>query len=224
MATKKSTQSEIVSIPSIEFKTFRMKLIGETPLVTCPFSLKQMRQIEDKQQGVPKTKKHDIRNPMEDFINALYWLTPPPKEYTEEAFLDACANGARFGFHVGGIKNSAIFAAVRRGIIKNRPEGRGLFTILDAETDLIYEKSCIEILTDEPPKMRKDCLSTFNSGADMRYRPQFDKWSMEFDVKYDAGAITMEHILTWFQLGGFACGLGENRAEKGEGWGAYRVG
>ena len=221
MAKAKET---VVVLPEVEFKVMRVRIVGETPLVTCPFSVKAMRQIEEKQQGKAKTGKHDIRNPWEDFINALYWLTPPPKEYTEEAFTEAVKNGARFGFHAGGIKNSAIMAAYRRGIVKNAVTARGMFQIINTETDMVYDKQCIEILSDEPPKMRKDCLSTFSSGADMRYRPQFDKWAMEFDVRFDSKAVTAEQILMWFKLGGFACGLGENRAEKGEGWGSYTLG
>jgi hypothetical protein len=220
---KKTNNELAIEIPAIEFKTFRMTIVGETPLVTHPFPLKAMRQIEEKQQGAAKTKKHDIRNPMEDFINSLYWLTPAPTEYTEEAFFKAVENGARFGFHAGGVKNSAIMAAYRRGLIKNAVTGRGLFHIVGTEMDTIYGKSCVEIISKEPPRMRKDCLSTFNSGADMRYRPQFDEWKMTFDVRYDSGIITVEQLMTWFQLGGFACGLGENRAEKGEGWGSYRL-
>ena len=112
-------------------------------------------------------------------------------------------------------------AAYRRGLVKNAVTARGLFQVIDTTQDFIYQKSCIEILSDAPPKMRKDCLSTFNCGRNMRYRPQFDNWSLEFTIKYDAGTVNPEQILMWYQLGGFACGLGENRAEKGEGWGSY---
>jgi hypothetical protein len=222
MAVSKKSETIIV-LPGIEFKTMQIRIVGETPLVTHPFPLKAMRQIEEKQQAVAKTKKHDIRNPAEDFITSLYWLTPPPTEFTQEAFDQAVANGARFGFHSGGLKQSATMAAVRRGIVKNAPTARGLFHVINTDQDLIYGKDCIEIHSEEPPKMRVDCLSTFSSGADMRYRPQFDKWWAQFTVKYDAGMISPEQILTWFKLGGFSCGLGENRAEKGEGWGSYSI-
>ena len=69
MAKAKET---VVVLPEVEFKVMRVRIVGETPLVTCPFSVKAMRQIEEKQQGKAKTGKHDIRNPWEDFINALY--------------------------------------------------------------------------------------------------------------------------------------------------------
>lgn len=213
-----------VNLPEVDFRYLTVKLVGETQLVTCPFSVKQMQQIEDKVTGKAKTQKHDIRNPWEDFIYALYWLTPPPKDFTEQAFKTAIDKGARFGIHVGAIKDSAIMAAYRRGLVKNAVTARGLFQITGTVQDWFYEKSCIEIITSEPPKMRKDCLSTFSSGADMRYRPQFNKWALEFTVKYDNGTISPEQLLMWFQLGGFACGLGENRAEKGEGWGSYILG
>lgn len=220
MATKKN--ETIVIVPEIEFKTVTVKLKGVTPLVTNPFSLKQMRMIEDKQHGVAKTKKHDIRNEWQDFSESIYWLSEPPAEYTEDGVSEAMKHG-RYGFAVGGVKDSAVSAAMRRGLVKNAVTGRGLFRIVGTEQDRIYMKQCVEIITPEPPKMRVDCLSTFNSGADMRYRPQFDEWRMQFDVMFDSGAISVDQLLTWFKLGGFACGLGENRAEKGEGWGSYTL-
>ena len=222
--TKEKENKLIVNIPEIEFKAVRIKIKGTTPLVTNPFSLKQMQQISDKQHDLnpPKTRKHPVRNEWEDFTQALYWLSPPPLEYTEEAFIEAAKNG-RWGFSVGGLKNSAVAAAARRGIVKSMSSARGFFEIKGAEQDFLYKKSCIEIITPEPPFMRVDCLSTFNSGADMRYRPQFDEWRMEFDVRVDTSVLTVEQLLTWFRLGGFACGLGENRAEKCEGWGSYEL-
>ena len=220
-----ASKNEIfVELPEVDFRYLTVKLVGETPLVTCPFPIKQMQKIEDKEMGKAKTQKHEIRNPMEDFIYALYWLTPPPIEYTEEAFLTAVNNGARFGIHVGAIKNSAMMAAYRRGLVKNLVTARGMFQITETEQDWFYDKSCIEIITNEPPKMRKDCLSTFSSGADMRYRPQFNNWALEFTIKYDSAMVSPEQMLMWYRLGGFACGLGENRAEKGEGWGSYVLG
>ncbi len=219
----KASSPIIVTLPELDFRIVRVKIKGISPLVTNPFSLKQMKQIEDKQHGVAKSKKYEIRNEWQDFIDAIYWLSHRPSEYTEEAFNKSIAAGARFGFHVGGLKSSAVMAAYRRGIVKNATTAKGFFRIQGALVDMTYGQQCIEILTDKPPFMRTDCLSTFNSGADMRYRPQFDEWRMEFDVKYDAGILTLEQLLMWFKLGGFACGLGENRAEKCEGWGSYEL-
>lgn len=221
MVAKKETPV-VITLPKVEFKTAIIKIRGTTPLVTQPKSLKMMRNISEKQHGRAKTKKHDMRNEWEDFIESIYWLSTPPKDFTEEAFNEA-AKGARYGFAVGGVKDSAIMAAMRRGLIKNAVTGRGLFQIVNTQKDMLYDKQCVEIITPKPPKMRVDCLSTFNSGADMRYRPQFDEWSMELEVRFDAGILPLEQLLMWFQLGGFACGLGENRAEKGEGWGSYEL-
>lgn len=220
--TKKATGEVVVALPEIEFKVVTVKIKGVAPLVTQPFSIKQMRKIEDKQHGIAKAKKHEIRNEWQDFSEAIYWLSDPPAEYSEEGITRALEHG-RYGFAVGGVKNSAILAAMRRGLIKNAVTGRGLFNITSTEQDRLYSKQCVEIITPEPPKMRVDCLSTFKSGADMRYRPQFDEWRMEFDVKFDSGVLSLDQLLMWFKLGGFACGLGENRAEKGEGWGSYEL-
>jgi hypothetical protein len=223
MAGKAQNTPTVVTLPEIDFRVVTVKIKGTTPLVTNPFPVKQRQQIEDKHKGKAKDKKHDILNEWENFIEAIYWLSGKPSEYSEAAFNEAVANGARYGFHAGGLKNSAIMAAYRRGVVKNAVTARGFFQIQGTEKDQTHNTQCIEIITPNPPIMRVDCLSTFNSGRDMRYRPQFDEWRMEFDVVYDAGAITLDQLLMWFKLGGFACGLGENRAEKGEGWGSYEL-
>jgi hypothetical protein len=227
MATAKKTTSEstiVVSIPRIRFQTAAVKIIGTSPLVTNPMSKKAMKAIEDKQQGVPKTKKHDIRNPWQDFFESLYWITEPPEECSEESW-DSVKETARFGFHVGGIKDCAVMAAVRRGLVKNGPVGRGLFNILGAVEDRLYGKQVIEIRSSSPPKLRVDCLKPPMQNADMRYRPQFNDWSMEFVVKYEEGTINLEQILNWYQLAGFSVGLGESRAEKsGDSWGSFELG
>ncbi|MCC8014664.1 MAG: hypothetical protein LIO87_05665 [Eubacterium sp.] len=46
--------------------------------------------------GKKKGKEKTPKNPVEDFINSMYWLTPKPEEATEEAFEKAIAEGAKF--------------------------------------------------------------------------------------------------------------------------------
>lgn len=151
----------------------------------------------------------------------------------------------RFGFQVSGIKESALAGAYRLGLVKNLPTARMYFSIKNSVVDHLYKQSVIEIITPTipggaegtvgsdghtteysgrmAPIMREDCLSTFSSGADMRYRMMFENWSMDLEIEYNADFINIETICYWFSLGGMGVGLGENRAEKGGPWGQYRV-
>jgi hypothetical protein len=221
MATK-NQEVQQVTIAPMDLRKVSLTLVGDSPIVTHPFPLKALRQIEDKQHGAAKTKKHELRNEWEDFIESLYWLSEPPGEYSEEAW-EAVKGAARFGVHVGGIKSSATSAAYRSGTVKNIVSANGMFRITNTEQDRLYRIDCCELTAPKPPTMRKDCLSTFSSGADMRYRPQFDEWKITLDVMYNAGLISIDALFTWFSMGGFSCGLGEYRAEKGGTWGSYHV-
>ena len=70
------------------------------------FNEKSRQQIIDAQMKKPKTK--EVRNPIEDFMRACYWLTPMPEEFTQESFEKALKEGAKFGFPSKGIKASIV--------------------------------------------------------------------------------------------------------------------
>ena len=218
MATK--TEATIITLKPIELKTVQFKIIGTGVLVTNPFPDKARRQIKAKQSSPSKAKTaYSIRNPFEDLVGASYWLSPPPTEFDEETVHSAFENGI-FGFHVGGLKNAMTAAAYLAGLVKNMVTANGLFFIRNTQKDYLYGIDCLKI-NSKPPVMREDCLSTFNSGADMRYRPMFEDWSMDVVIQYDSQQINANILADWLRRAGFACGLGEYRAEKGGSWGGF---
>lgn len=73
------------------------------------------------------------------------------------------------------------------------------------------------------PRIREDMVRVGMGTADIRYRGEFPEWYAEFDVKYNSGAISIEQLVNLFSLGGFACGIGEWRPEKGGCHGMYHV-
>ena len=93
MATKK-TETTAISIPAIEIRTATIKVVGDSPLIMHAWSDKAKQMILDKQMKKAKSKGHDAKNPVEDFIESMYWLNGKPEEYTEEAFAEAIENGA----------------------------------------------------------------------------------------------------------------------------------
>ena len=110
MATKK-TETTAISIPAIEIRTATIKVVGDSPLIMHAWSDKAKQMILDKQMKKAKSKGHDAKNPVEDFIESMYWLNGKPDEYTEEAFAEAIENGARFGMPATAFKASAVSAA-----------------------------------------------------------------------------------------------------------------
>ena len=213
MSTKKSnTEGKVISIPVINEQRISVRIIGETPLVVHNWSTKAKQQMLDNMMQKPKTKKHDVKNPVEDFIESLYWLTEKPAEYTEEAYAEAIQKGARFGFPSTGFKAAAVSAGYRAGLTKDKVSVFGAFHI---------KGDMIEIYG--TPIMREDMVRVANGAPDIRYRGMFQQWEAEIELTYNANVISAEQLINLVNYGGYACGIGEWRSEKGGDWGRYRV-
>ena len=72
MAVKRETS---VCIPAIDIQRAVIKLVGDSPLIVHRWSEKAKKEILDKQQKKAKTKAHDVKDPVRDFIDSLYWLS-----------------------------------------------------------------------------------------------------------------------------------------------------
>ena len=208
--TKKKETEEIVLKP-ITIKEAEITIKGTTPLIVNNFNEKSRQQIVDAQMKKPKTK--ELRNPMEDFMRAMYWLTEMPKEFTDKSFEKALKNGAKFGFPAKGIKASIVSGAYRNGMTKDKVSLYGAFLIPQEFIEINYKNV----------SMREDYVRIAHGATDVRFRPQFDDWSMTFRIQYNENCYSLEQLINFITLGGFSCGLGEMRVEKGGNMGSYIV-
>lgn len=120
---------ETIEIKPIEIKKTTIRIVGDTPLIMHAWSEKAKREILDKQMKKTKSSAREAKNPVEDFIRSMYWLTPMPEEMSQEGFEESIEQGARFGFPVTGFKQAAISAAYRMGWAKDKVSMRGAFFI-----------------------------------------------------------------------------------------------
>lgn len=209
---KKKEENNIeVELKPIKIKEAVIKIKGKTPLIVNNFSEKSKQQIIDSQ--MKKTKTKEVRNPIEDFMRANYWLTEMPEDFTIEAFNEAINNGAKFGFPAKGIKASIVSGAYRNGYTKDKVSLYGAFLIPEEYVTIDYESV----------EMRKDYVRIAHGGTDVRFRPQFNNWSMTFTIQYNENVYSIGQIINFINLGGFSCGLGEQRIEKGGNNGSYEV-
>lgn len=207
MATKKAA-TEVIEIRPIEIKKVTIRIVGDTPLIMHAWSEKAKRMMLEAQMGVAKGKKKEAKNPADDFIRSMYWLTPMPEDGTMESFEEAIANGARFGFPVAAFKQAAISAAYRMGWAKDKMSMRGAFFI---DSD---ENGMIEIHSDTP-EMREDMVKVGMGTADIRYRGEFKNWYADLTISYNAnGQYSLENIVNIINAGGYVCGVGEWRPER----------
>ena len=207
MATKKAA-TEVIEIRPIEIKKVTIRIVGDTPLIMHAWSEKAKRMMLEAQMGVAKGKKKEAKNPVDDFIRSMYWLTPMPEDGTMESFEEAIASGARFGFPVTAFKQAAISAAYRMGWAKDKMSMRGAFFI---DSD---ENGMIEIHSDTP-EMREDMVKVGMGTADIRYRGEFKNWYADLTISYNAnGQYSLENIVNIINAGGYVCGVGEWRPER----------
>lgn len=215
MAIKK--KEEVLEIRPIQIQKVNLRVVGDTPLIMHAWSEKAKRMMLEAQMGLARGKKKELKNPVEDFIRSMYWLTDMPEEMTEDAFNEAISNGARFGFPVTAFKQAAISAAYRMGWAKDKVSLRGAFFI-DGD-----ENGMIEIYSDAP-KMREDMVKVGMGTADIRYRGEFANWYTDMMISYNMnGNYSLENILNIINAGGYICGVGEWRPEKDGQYGMFHV-
>lgn len=226
MATTK--KSATIEIKPMELQTVDITIVGTTPLIIHAWSDKAKQMMLDKQRGKATKAKHEIKIPVNDFMAACYWLTEQPElgandEEAEANFQAAIAAGAKFGFPVTGIKQSAIMGAKRGGLDVVATELRGSFFLegaTEASTNDIAE------IISEPPTMREDMVKVggMSKTADIRYRPEFHNWEIPMRMTYNVnGKYSLEQLLNCFNVGGFVCGIGEWRPERDGQNGMYRL-
>ena len=215
MTSKKT--AEVIEIRPIQIKKATIRIVGDTPLIMHAWSENAKREMLEKQMKTTKTSGRDAKNPVEDFIRSMYWLSPIPEEMTEEAFDAAVEAGAKFGFPVTGIKQAAISAAYRLGWVKDKMGLRGAFYI-DGDSNQMVE------IHSDAPIMREDMVKVGMGTADIRYRGEFRNWYADLNISFNAsGNTTLEQIVNIINAGGYTCGIGEWRPERDGQYGMFHV-
>ena len=226
MATKATkTAQEIIEIKPVERLSAEITIVGDTPLIVHAWSEKAKKEILDAQQGKSKGKKKEYRNPAAEFIRSMYWLDGMPEipetakeEECEKIFLDGIKKGARFGFPAVALKKATTSAAYRQGYMKDKVSANGTFWLFGLDNP-----EYLEIISD-PPEMREDMVKIGMGTADLRYRGVFNNWKATCRIEYlKDGILSLENIVNMINLGGFSCGLGEWRTEKGGMHGTFHV-
>lgn len=214
MAGKK--EEAVVTIKPLDIKMVPIRIVGDTPLIVHAWSEKAKKMMLDAQTKATKTKAKEVRNPIDEFINSMYWLTDVP-ESTEDAFVKAVKKGAKWGFPVGAIKQAANSAAYRLGWVKNQMELRGAYFLKTEFGDMAQIEGAV-------PEMREDMVRIGMGSADLRYRAEYKNWEMNMILQYNAsGNLTIEQIINCINAGGYAVGIGEWRPERDGDFGRFHI-
>lgn len=192
---KKEIPGKKISVYELNLQTLHVKINGISPLIVHKFDEKTIRQIEEKQQGSGKSKKKGSRNPEAEFNGARYIVD---KKHD--------------GFPASGFKKAAVRAGTFMGL--KMTDSRGSFHVIG---------ELVKIICPKGPKLRTDMVRIGQGTSDVRYRPEYDNWSANLEIRYNANVISAEIIINMFNTAGFSTGVGEWRPERGGNFGMFEV-
>lgn len=214
-----AAKAETVQIQPLVMNKALITIKGITPLLVHNWTKKGLTQMEEAQMQSTKgkTKKRDAKNPWEDTIEAAYWLSGEPKEYTEQAFKAALESGAKTGFPLTAVKQAAASAAYRKKWTSSKMELRS--TMFLSGTDVTDMLTIVGT-----PVQRMDPVKIGMGTADLRYRPCYYEWGAQFFLEYDAnGGWSLENLINCINAGGMFVGIGEWRPERDGDFGRFKV-
>ena len=186
-----------VHLKPINVKFMQVTIEGRSPLIQHKWSEKALRQMREKGEG-KKTKNREPRNPEKEAHDATYFT----------------ADGKN-GLPILAVKSAIIEAAHKDLGVEKTLVRKAIFLTGDAM--LMVPLECDE------PIVREDCVRVGNGAADLRYRPQFNRWSAEVSIEYDADLLQPQDIVNLIDRAGFGVGVGDWRPEKNGDMGRFRV-
>jgi hypothetical protein len=185
------TQTGTVEVVEFAIREVTIPITGISPLIVHAWSEKSKKMISDKQAGKAKNKKHDIRNPEEEYeaakhISSMGWE----------------------GFPAAGFKAAMIRGAKMIGLVMKDTQTSFFVKADDEETQLVrvYGES----------RMRTDMVRVGMGSSDIRYRPEYPTWYAELTIEFNSGILSLDQIHQLVKAAGYGNGVGEMRPEKGK--------
>lgn len=193
MVAKAKTES--VELKKVTIQRIELRVIGDTSLIMHKFSEKAKKQMLDKMMLKAKKGK-EPKNPEQEYLDATYFTTD-----------------GKYGFPATAFKAAMVRAAKQMGMV-----------MMDVKCAMFVEPYDGELVVIEgDPVMREDPVPVGISGYDLRYRPEFLKWSSKFTIKYNPNIVSAEQIVNMLDMAGFGVGVGEWRPEKDGIHGTFHV-
>jgi len=201
MIKKSKAKEEVkeVNIEPLKIATLKVKIVGVTPLLTNKMSEKEKQNMLDKQMG-KGTEKNKIRNPKQEVEDKIHKF----------------ANG-KVGIPIDSLKNAMVESAPALEMYKK--EILGNVFIIPEESNLVpisYKKMVVNESITRDGNQARTPRTTF--------RPQFNDWTCEFTIRYNAKAITPDQIFNLLKVAGFSNGIGSWRPITKGSFGMFTVG
>lgn len=186
---------QVFVIPKLDIRILEVTLVGDESLIVHHWSAKAIKEMLDKQMGVPNEGKAP-KDPEQDYRDSLYVM-----------------EDGSYGFPAIAFKNAAVTACTSLGKSITKVMARQAFHVIGELVRI-----------DGPgPSPREDMVRVGQGSADIRYRAEFKAWSVTLQLRYNHRVLTAAQILNLFNAAGFAVGVGEWRSEKDGSHGLFHV-
>ena len=197
MAPRKK-QEEAVEIMELKTGTFRVRIIGDTPLIYNCMAEKARRDLilppdqkEKKRRKATGILKH---NPIQEFRGSVY-------RFREDD------NPTRLLFPAGGMKAAIAQAAIDIPGAAKAQIGR-LCHIVESDIPIWGIPSLL---------MSVVRCAGINAAPDIRTRAILTEWCTEFSVQFIRPNLTDKDVLNLIAGAGLIVGIGDFRPQKGKG-------
>lgn len=185
------TKSVSVEVVEFSIRQVTIPIVGISPLIVHAWSEKSKKMISDKQAGKAKSKKHDIRQPEEEYEAAKHRSVSDWE-----------------GFPAAGFKAAMIRGAKMIGMVMKDTQQAFFINAECEETQLVRIHG--------ESRMRTDMVRVGMGSSDIRYRPEYPDWYAELNIEFNEGIISIDQIHQLVKAAGYGCGVGEMRPEKGK--------
>lgn len=201
----KAKKEEVASVTEAPLKLapikkqiVRLRITGTSSLIQHKWSTKALQMMRDKHAG-KKTREREKRDPEFECKEATYFT----------------AKG-QYGVPAMAIKTAIIEAAHKDIGVEKTLVKKALF-IRCNDPAKVLEMDC------DAPITREDTVRVGQGSADLRYRPEFHRWSVDIEFEIDAELLRVEDLVNLIDRAGFGVGIGEWRPEKGGEYGRFEV-
>lgn len=209
LETKEPKLVQQIELPKLDIRTIVVRIVGDSPLIVHNWSKKAKRQMLDKQMG-KATVGRENKDPEQDFLETLY---PLPGETLELVHSGGIVSAkGRTGVPSLAFKNCGVTACTSLGKAITKVCARQAFHVM-GELVEIYGT----------PVMREDMVRVGMGTADIRFRGEYNPWSCDVKIRYNARVLKDEQVVNLLNTAGFAVGICEWRSECDGSYGAFHV-
>lgn len=187
-----------VTIQPIKVAEFNMRVEGISNLLMNKFSDRSKKSLLDKQAG----KSKELIKRTKEAIAV---------EVSEK--IHRMENG-KVGFPAAGFKKAMVEAATGKLLAgMNGKLAKGSFFIIGNLIPIKYKRQVVN-----------ESIGRIGRNIPMvTFRPEFEGWSAELPIKYNASQITPQQIVALANLAGFHIGVGDWRPQRSGSYGMFRV-